>query len=102
MIVAIVRFDLPPGTTRDMARALYDQSARGWLGNPDLVEKYYLFDAERSEGGGIYVWRSHAAVERWHGADYRAMVAARYGSAPRIEVFEAPLRLDPASGTAET
>lgn len=95
MIVAIVRFDLPPGTTRDEALALYDQSAPGWLDNPDLVEKTYLFDAQRCEGGGVYVWRSRAAIERWHGPDYVRMVTARYGAAPRIETFEAVLHLDP-------
>lgn len=95
MIAELVRFDLPPGTTRDTARALYDQSAPGWLTNPDLVEKYYLFDAQRCEGGGIYIWRSRAAIERWHGVDYRRMVASRYGSVPRIETFEALLHLDP-------
>jgi hypothetical protein len=100
MLVAIVRFDLPPGTTRDAARALYDRSAPGWLGNPDLVEKYYLFDAERCEGGGIYIWRSRAAMERWHGADYRRMVTSRYGSPPRVETFEALLHLDPAHRSA--
>ncbi|WP_426434824.1 hypothetical protein [Bradyrhizobium genosp. P] len=96
MIVEIVRFDLPAGTTRDDAMALYDQSAPGWLDNPNLVEKYYFFDAQRCEGGGIYIWRSQAAIDRWHGADYREMIASRYGSAPRIETFEALLHLDPA------
>ncbi|MBR0800551.1 hypothetical protein JQ615_34830 [Bradyrhizobium jicamae] len=100
MIVEIVRFDLPPGTTRDDAMALYEQSAPGWLDNPDLVEKYYLFDAQRCEGGGIYIWRSRAAIDRWHGTDYIRMVAARYGSAPRIEIMEAVMHLDPARRSA--
>jgi hypothetical protein len=100
MIVEIVRFALPPGTTREGALALYDASATGWISNPDLVEKYYLFDAERCEGGGVYIWRSRAAMERWHDAEYRRMAEARYGSAPRIEAFEAVLHLDPGSGAA--
>ena len=100
MIVEIVRFDLPPGMTREGALALYEQSAPGWLDNPDLVEKYYLFDAQRCEGGGVYIWRSRAAIERWHGADYRRMVAARYGAPPRIGTFEALLHLDPTGARA--
>lgn len=100
MIVEIVRFDLPSGTTREGALALYEHTAPGWLANPDLFEKYYLFDAQHCEGGGVYIWRSRDALERWHGADYRRMVASRYGSPPRIQTFEARLHLDPAGATA--
>ena len=95
MIAEVVRFDLPANTTREAARSLYDRSARGWLNNPNLVEKYYLFDAQRCEGGGIYIWRSRAAMHRWHGEEYRRMVASRYGSVPHIQTFEALLHIDP-------
>ncbi|OAF11039.1 hypothetical protein [Bradyrhizobium neotropicale] len=99
MIVAIVSFDLPPQTSREDAVALYNKTAPNWLANPDLVEKYYFFDAERSLGGGVYIWRSREAAERWHGEDYRKMIRSRYGSDPRIDNFDALLHVDPRHAT---
>ena len=32
-----IEFDLPPGTTRAEALALYRETASGWAANPDLV-----------------------------------------------------------------
>jgi len=95
MIVVIVVFDLAPGVDRDIAQALYRQTARSWLGNPDLIEKYYFFDAERRQGGGVYIWPSRAAALRWHDDDYRRRIAAHYGSEPRIQVLDALMHVDP-------
>ena len=86
-----VEFDLPPGTTRDEALALYRGTASGWAANPDLVSKSYTFDERTGLGGGLYVWRSREAATRWHGDDYRRMIRARYGSEPRIRVTDAVL-----------
>ena len=48
MIAEIVTFDLPPGTDRAATLALYRQSAAKWTANPDLIEKFYFFEAGRS------------------------------------------------------
>jgi hypothetical protein len=98
MIAEIVRFALPPGTRCADALALYRKSASHWLVNPDLVQKFYFFDAERGIGGGIYIWRSREAAARWHGDAYRAMVLSLYGSEPRIEILDALLHVDPVAG----
>lgn len=98
MIVEIVVFDLPAGTDKPAALALYRQSAEKWLTNPDLMEKYYFFNEEQGQGGGVYIWPSREAAKRWHGEEYRRMIAALYGSAPRIHVFDALLRLEPGVG----
>jgi hypothetical protein len=98
MIVEIVTFDLPPGTGRAEAMALYRQSAGKWLMNSDLVGKYYFLDEGRSVGGGVYLWHSRADAAHWHGEAYRNMVATLYGSAPRIEIFDAMIRVDPVAG----
>ncbi len=102
MIVEIVFFDLPPGTDRDAALALYRQSAGKWLANPDLIEKYYYFDQEKRLGGGVYIWPTRDAAERWHGEDYRRMIGSLYGSEPRIQILDALIHVDPvASKLAE-
>jgi hypothetical protein len=97
MIIAVVTFDLPPASGRADALALYRHSAPAWAGNPDLVEKTYLFDPDRGVGGGVYRWRSRAAAQRWLGVDYRRMIRERYGAEPRIALFEAVLHVDTAT-----
>ncbi len=99
MIIEIVLFDLPSGATRESALALYEKTAQKWASNPDLVEKYYYFDSTTGEGGGVYVWPDWAAAERWHGPEYRAMIAEIYGSEPRIRIFDALMHVG--SGAAK-
>jgi hypothetical protein len=65
--------------------------------NKDLVQKYYLYDEAKCRGGGIYFWTSREAAQRWLGEDYRDMVRRTYGSAPRIEILDVLLRVDPAA-----
>jgi len=98
MITEVVFFDLPRGTDRADALALYRQSAAKWLANPDLVEKFYFFDVARCLGGGVYIWRSREAISRWHGEDYRAMIRSLYGSEPRIQILDALIHVDPVEG----
>lgn len=95
-----VEFDLPKGTTREAALALYHGTAARWAANADLVCKTYVFDEARSVGGGLYVWRDRDAAARWHGDDYRRLIMERYGSAPRISVTDAVL--DIRDGTITT
>ncbi len=99
MIAEIVTFDLPPGTDRAATLALYRQSAAKWIANPDLIEKFYFFEAGSCVGGGVYFWRSREAANRWHGEDYRGMVRSLYGSEPRIQILDALMHVDPVAGT---
>ena len=88
-----VEFDLPPGTTRTEALALYRGTAIGWVANPDLLGKTYTFDEATSTGGGLYIWRSREAASHWHGEDYRSMIRTRYGSEPRIQLMDAVFQI---------
>ena len=101
MIVEIVFFNLPAGTTRAAALVLYRKSAGNWAENPDLIEKYYFFDEARSLGGGVYVWPDRESARRWHGADYEAMVADVYGAAAKIQVLDALIRVHPEDSRIE-
>jgi uncharacterized lipoprotein YehR (DUF1307 family) len=49
MITAIVRFRLPEGTTRDDAKAMFQESAPNYRGVPGLVRKYYLYGDDRTK-----------------------------------------------------
>ncbi|MGO9772650.1 MAG: hypothetical protein ACLPSW_24480 [Roseiarcus sp.] len=101
MVTEIVFFALPKGTTRADALALYRRTADKWLANPDLVEKYYFFDEERSLGGGVYVWRTREAARRWHGEEYQRMVQSLYGAPPRMQILDALIHVDPIAGRIE-
>lgn len=95
MVTELVFFDMPKGCTRARALELYRGTAGKWLANPDLVQKYYYFDEEKGVGGGVYIWRSREAAERWHGEDYRQAIRAHYGSEPKIQILDALIHLDP-------
>ena len=99
MIAEIVYFDLPPGTDRAAALALYRQSAVKWIANPDLIEKFYFFEAVNCVGGGVYFWPSREAANRWHGEEYRGMVRSLYGSESRVQILDALMHVDPIAGT---
>jgi hypothetical protein len=101
MLLEIVRFNLGVGIDRAKVTELYRRTAPAWAANPDLVEKYYFHDAATDRGGGVYLWKSRAAAERWHGADYRDMVRDTYGAVPTIEMFDALLHVDAIAGTVE-
>jgi hypothetical protein len=93
MIVETVLINLPKGADRSQVIALYEKTAAHWAANPDLVEKYYYYDPATGEGGGVYIWPDRAAAEKWHGTDYRRMIADVYGSEPRIRIFDAMMHV---------
>jgi hypothetical protein len=94
MITELVFFDLPHGATREEALAKYRQTAPAWSQNEDLVHKFYFFDAVRRRGGGVYIWKSRAAAERWHGPAYRDRIRALYGSEPEMTLLDTLVVVD--------
>ena len=93
MITAIVRFPLPPGTTLEDAKALFEGSAPKYRGAAGLVRKYYLF-GDDGTGGGVYLWESREAAERMYSPEWEQMIADRYGTPPQITYFETPVIVD--------
>jgi hypothetical protein len=98
MITAVVRFPLPQGVTRDEAKALYEKSAPSYRGVPGLVRKYYLYGEDRT-GGGVYLWNSREAAERFYSDAWRTMIAQRFGTPPEILFYETPVIVDNATAT---
>jgi len=93
MITAIVQFPLPAGTTESDAAELFRRSAPLYQGRPGLVRKYYLY-GDGPTGGGVYLWESREAAERTYTAEWRKMIAERYGAEPRIAYFASPVIVD--------
>jgi hypothetical protein len=93
MITAIVRFALPPDTSLDAAKAMFEKSAPNYKGAPGLVRKYYLYGEDRI-GGGVYLWESREAADRMYSDTWRKMIAERFGNAPEITYYETPVIVD--------
>ena len=98
MITAIVNFTLPAEIDAKKAAELFKGSAPKYRGMKGLVRKYYLFDAEKRIGGGVYLWKSRADAEAVYTPQWQAYIADRYGQLPDIRYFETAVIVDNASG----
>lgn len=94
MITAIVNFRLPAGVDAKGAAELFKGSAPKYRGMKGLVRKYYLFDAEKRIGGGVYLWKTRADAEAVYTPAWQAYIAERYGAPPDIRYFETAVIVD--------
>ena len=94
MITELVVFGLPNGITREEVMAKYRQTVPAWSKNVDLLHKFYFFDVAKSQGGGVYIWKTREAADRWHGEEYRARIRALYGSEPTMTYLDTLVVLD--------
>jgi len=96
MITAIVRFQMPEGTTLEDATKLFEASADKYRGLDGLVRKYYLY-GEGAAAGGAYLWESREAADRLYTSEWKAMMQERYGVEPTVEYFDSPVIVDNAA-----
>ena len=94
MITAIVNFKLQTGIDAAKAAQLFKGSAPKYRGMKGLVRKYYLFDAEKRIGGGVYLWKTRADAEAVYTPQWQAYIAERYGAPPDIRYFETAVIVD--------
>ncbi len=94
MITAIVNFTLPADIDAKKAAELFKSSAPKYRGLKGLVRKYYLFDAEKRIGGGVYLWKSKADADAVYTPQWKAYIAERYGAPPEIRYFETSVVVD--------
>ena len=92
MITAIVQFSLPSPISLAEATQRFESSAPKYQNLPGLVRKYYLYG--EGTGGGVYLWKSRADAEKVYTAEWRAMIAQRYGAEPEITFYESPVIVD--------
>lgn len=94
MVTAIVRFTLPPRIGRAEAVELFKGSAPRYRTLPGLIRKYYVLAEDGRTAGGVYLWKSREAAEQTYSAEWRAMIAQRYGAEPSVTYFETPVVVD--------
>jgi hypothetical protein len=98
MITEIVQFAVPADMSREEIVANFEATAPLWHDNPDLLRKNYLLDLEARTAGGVYLWKTRADAEKWHGAAFRDRVRRIFGSEPVSVFFETPVVVDNVAG----
>ena len=94
MITEIVTLRLPGFLTREDILERFNASSRIWADNPDLIRKNYLLDIESGLVGGVYLWKTREAAEKWHGPAFREQAREVYGAEPDIRFFDTPIVVD--------
>jgi hypothetical protein len=97
MIVAVVNFALPAPLTSDEARAMFESSAPSYQNVDGLLRKHYLLADDGRSAGGVYLWESRTQAEAMYNDEWRARLAARYGSEPQVTYYESQVTVDPSS-----
>ena len=97
MIVAVVNFALPAPLSTDEARAMFEASAPSYQNVDGLRRKHYLLADDGRTAGGVYLWDSREQAEALYNDEWRARLAARYGSEPHVTYYDSQVTVDPSS-----
>lgn len=98
MITAIVLYDLPPSIGLVECRAHFARIAPDFTKVPGFLRKQFICSSDGRIAGGVYMWESRAAAERFYNGPWHKGIIERYGNAPRIQYFETVALADVASG----
>ena len=94
MNVTIVTFDLPRPESLATMTEVFRSTAPKYLSVPGLLRKNYWISEDGRQAGGIYFWSTRADAERLYTAEWKRVVEAKYGSAPRIEYLLIPVMVE--------
>ncbi len=100
MIAALVLFHRQEVLPREEAVRAFETTAPRYRGVPGLRFKAYLRAEVGADLGGVYLWESREAAERFYSPEWRRAAAERYGVEPEIRYFEVPLTVDNGLGAA--
>lgn len=99
MIVEIVRFRHPPGSSRSDILAGAEATVDRWRANAQLQRKLYLASQDNTEGVGVYVWPSVEAAKQGHDAAWIAQAEKRTGGPVHISYYDLLMELNNQAGT---
>ena len=94
MMIEVITFQLPEGMTCDDVKKYYEDTTDKWRKFNELIRKSYIYDGEARLGSGIYHWKTVAAADQWHDAEWRKFVKELYGRDPIVRRFEIPIVAD--------
>lgn len=101
MIVTIVRFAGATTESVEEATEIFSESAARYLETPGLLGKAYL-RAEDGSVGAIYWWTNRSDAEARFNPGWFEGVTEKYGTAPTVEFYDAPIVVDNIVGTIRT
>jgi hypothetical protein len=58
------------------------------------VRKYYLLSADGRTAGGVYLWRSREAAERFYNEAWERFIEEKYCVLPTVTYFQSPVIVD--------
>jgi hypothetical protein len=94
MIIAQVRFPRTTPISLADVTAIFESTAPKYKGRKGLQKKIYTRSEDGLIVGALYFWASHADAEATYTAEWREMVTSKYGTAPEITFFDAPVVVD--------
>jgi putative monooxygenase ydhR len=100
MITAIVLYDLPPSIGLEECRKHFSSIAPSFMEIPGFLRKQFICMKEGGVAGGVYMWETREAAEKFYNGPWMKGIRERYGSEPRISYFETVALADKASGEA--
>lgn len=84
MITAVVLYDLPPSIGLEECRAHFTTIAPDFMDVPGLLRKQFICSGDGRVAGGVYMWETQAAAERFYNGPWLKGIIDRYGNAPTI------------------
>ena len=102
MILELVEFNSPKGSTRQQVAEDARHVIPKWQGNKELLRKHFLLELTGSQktktGAGVYIWPSIEAAQRAHDESWKQSIIKRTGAAPTIRYFDLFLLIDNEQG----
>ena len=93
-------WDHHPEKSLEECRAYFTKIAPDFFKIPGFLRKQFICARGGKVAGGVYMWESQEAAERFYSGEWLAGIRARYGTEPKITYFETVALTDKASGQA--
>jgi hypothetical protein len=100
MIIATVRYKLPPHIDCTACRKHFHNIAPGFRDVPGLISKHFIC-GEDGWAGGVYQWQRIEDAKAFYCGPWLDGIVARYGMKPQIELYEVFAVTDNARGSVE-
>jgi len=98
MIIAIVRYKLPPSIDYNACLAHFIKIAPGFREAKGLISKHFFW-GENGIAGGVYHWKTLEEAKAFYGGPWLQGIVDRYGVKPDIEYYTAFSVTDNEKGT---
>lgn len=103
LITVIVQFSkLPQPLSLAEAKPRFTKSAEKFRNMPGLTRKCFVVSDDGRTAGGVYLWESRTAAERYYTQEWVADQTARFGVAPTLTWLETPVVTDNVLGKVIT